>query len=156
MSWESQTNIWNGTEFYKHRFEDLTCRFHDRKVFSKLDMKKGYHQLLLHQDSRAIPTFSTPLGNIRPKRLIFDAKSTQDLFNEAMFSIFGDIPKCLNQRDDILICGCTLDTHTQKILETLLQRTLASHSKEIMPILGMRTRIYGYRFFKRRTETNRK
>ena len=58
---------------------------------------------------------------MRPKRLIFGAKSAPDLFDEAMFRIFGDIPMCLNQRDDILIGGTTLEEHN-KTPETVLQR----------------------------------
>ena len=51
--------------------EDFSCKFHDCNVFSKMDLKQGYHQLMLHPDSRAIVTFSTPWGNMRPKRLIW-------------------------------------------------------------------------------------
>ena len=58
--------------------EDFTCKFHDCKVFSKMDLKQGYHQLILHPDSRAVATFSTPWGNMRPKRLLFGAKSSHD------------------------------------------------------------------------------
>lgn len=58
---------------------------------------------------------------MRPNRLIFGAKASQDLFDEAMFSIFGDIPFYLNQRDDILIGGTTLEEHN-KTLKTVLQR----------------------------------
>ena len=39
---------------------------------------------------------------------------------EAMYRIFGDIPHCLNQRDDILICGTKIDEHN-KTLEIVLQ-----------------------------------
>ena len=108
--------------------EDFTCKFHDCKVFSKMDLRQGYHQLILHPDSRSVATFSTPWGNMRPKRLIFGAKSSQDLFDEAMFRIIGDIPKCLNQRDDILIGGATLEDHN-RMLEAVLQRAkdLESH-----------------------------
>ena len=93
--------------------EDFTYKFHDCKIFSKFDLKQGYHQLQLHPDSRAIATFSTPWGNMRPKRLVFGAKSSQDLFDQTMFRIFGDIPRCLNQRDDILIGGCNLEEHNK-------------------------------------------
>ena len=75
--------------------EDFTCKFHDCKVFSKMDLKQGYHQLILHPISRAVATFCTPWGNIRPKRLIFGAKSSQDLFDEAMFRIFWRYSKML-------------------------------------------------------------
>ena len=62
-----------------------------------------------------------PWGNMRSKRLIFGAKASQDLFDETMFNIFGDIPKCLNQRDEILIGGRNLQEHNGT-LEKVLQR----------------------------------
>ena len=68
-----------------------------------MDLRQGYHQLALDPASRAVATFATPWGNYRPKRLIFGAKASQDLFDETMQRIFGDIPRCLNQRDDLLI-----------------------------------------------------
>ncbi len=69
--------------------------------WTKMDLRQGYHQLALDPASRAVATFATPWGNYRPKRLIFGAKASQDLFDETMQRIFGDIPRCLNQRDDL-------------------------------------------------------
>ena len=98
--------------------EDFMYKFHDSVIFS---MRQGYHQLLLDPESRKIATFSTPWGNFRPKRLIFGAKSSQDLFDETIYCIFGDIPRCLNQGDDILLGGRNLEEHN-KTLESVLQR----------------------------------
>ena len=84
-------------------------------------MRSGYHQLMLHADSRAVVTFSTPWGNYRPKRLIFCAKASQDLFDDMMVKIFGDIPMCLNQRDDILIGGQNIEEHNET-LRAVFQR----------------------------------
>ncbi|XP_028407514.1 uncharacterized protein LOC114530123 [Dendronephthya gigantea] len=95
--------------------EDFIYKFHDCSVFSKLDMRQGYHQLLLDPESRMIATFSTLWGNMRAKRLIFGAKSSQDLFDEAMYRIFGDIQGCLSQRDDILIGGRNTEEHDKSI-----------------------------------------
>ena len=67
--------------------EDFMYKFHDSVIFS---MRQGYHQLLLDPESRKIATFSTPWGNFRPKRLIFGTKSSQDLFDETIYCIFGD------------------------------------------------------------------
>ena len=67
--------------------EYFTCKFHDGKgIFSKMDLKQGYHQLILHPDSRVVATFSTTWANMRLKRLIFGARSYHDLFDEAMFN----------------------------------------------------------------------
>ena len=128
--------------------EDFRCKFHVCKIFSKKDLKQGYYQLLLHPDSRAIATLSTPWGNMRPKRLIFGAKSSQDLFDEAMYRIFGDISHCLNQRDDILIGDSTLAEHNQT-LETVLKRERdfgITLNKEKCLFGVQELEFYGYRF----------
>ena len=52
---------------------------------------------------------------------MFGAKSSQDVFDEAMFRIFGDIPLCLNQRDDILLGGRDDEEH-REVLKTVLQQ----------------------------------
>ena len=95
-----------------------------------LASRMGYHQLMLHPASRAIATFSTPWGNIRPERLILGAKSSQDAFHEVIYRIFGDIDGCLNQSEDILICAKTQEEH-DKILEKVLQKLLTMESLSV-------------------------
>ncbi len=51
--------------------EDFTSQLNDCKVFSKLDLRQGYHQLPLDAESSKLATFSTPWGNFRPHRLVF-------------------------------------------------------------------------------------
>ena len=77
--------------------EDFTHKLHECKIFSKLDLRQGYHQLLLHPESRAVAAISTPWGNMRPKRLVFGAKSSQNSFDDVMQRIFGDIPTVLSK-----------------------------------------------------------
>ena len=102
------------------RVEDFIYRLHDCKIFTKLDLTQGYHQLAVDPSTRQIATFSTPWGDYRPQRLVFGAKSSQDVFDEAMFRIFGDIHHCLNQRDDILQGGRDQTEH-REVLETVLK-----------------------------------
>ena len=101
--------------------EDFTFAFNDCKVFSKLDLKQGYHQLTLDEESRKLATFSTPWGNYRPKRLIFGAKSSQDAFDDIMSKIFSGIPRCMIQRDDILIGAPDVKEH-DKTLRAVLEQ----------------------------------
>lgn len=101
--------------------EDFTYSLRDCKIFSKLDLKQGYHQLRVGQETAKVATFSTPWGNYRPRRLVFGAKSSQDVFDEAMFRVFGDIPHCMLQRDDLLIGGRDKEEH-DKTLEEVLKR----------------------------------
>ena len=101
--------------------EDFIHRFHDCSIWTKMDLRQGYHQLSLDPASRAVATFATPWENYRPKQLIFGAKASQDLFDETMQRFFGDIPRCLNQRDDLLI-GARNWTEHNATLEAVLQR----------------------------------
>ena len=50
------------------------------KVFSKLDLKWGYHQLELSPESREITTFATPDGLFRYKRLLFGVCSASEQY----------------------------------------------------------------------------
>lgn len=128
--------------------EDFAHKFHDCKYFSKLDMTMGYHQLLLDPESRDVATFSTPWGNMRPRRLIFGAKASQDSFDDCMFRIFGHIPRCLNQRDDLLIGAPTKEEHDET-LETVMQVAEdygVTFSLEKCQFGVSEIDFYGYRF----------
>ena len=130
--------------------EDFVYRFHDCRVFSKMDLRRCYHQLTLHPDSRGIATFSTPWGNLRPKRLIFRAKSSRDLFDEMIFKIFGEIPDCMCQRDDILIGGRNLKEHNAT-LSAVLQRAEEfgiTFNQDKCQFGVKEIEFYGYKFTK--------
>ena len=78
----------------------------------------------------------------------FHSKSSQDLFDEAMFRIFKDIPNCLNQRDDILIGGATLEDHNET-LEKVLQRASnfgITLNREKCQFGVSEFEFYGYKF----------
>ena len=42
------------------RVEHFIYHLHDRKIFTKLDLRQGYHQLILDPATRQVATFSTP------------------------------------------------------------------------------------------------
>ena len=73
--------------------EDFIQKFHDCTIWTKLDLRQGYHQLELHPESRSVATFSTPWGNFRPRRPVFGGKASQDVFDEAMYKIFERLLK---------------------------------------------------------------
>ena len=128
--------------------EDFIHTFHDCTVFSKLDLRSGYQQLTLDEASRKVTTFSTPWGNYRPKTLPFGAKTSQDVFDETMFRLYGDIPRCLNQRDDILIGGRNQAEHDHT-LKTVLKRTSdcgVTLNKDKCQFSVKEIEFYGYLF----------
>ena len=114
--------------------EDFSYRLHDCKIFTKLDFRQGYDQLALDPSTKQVATFSTAWGNYRPQRLVFGAKSSQDVSDEVMFRIFGDIHHCLNQRDDILLGGRDQTEH-REVLKTVLKRA-RDHGMEQIDFFG--------------------
>ena len=61
------------------------------------------------------------MGELQTDQTDFGAKASQDMFDETIFRIFGDIPHCLNQRDDLLTRGSTLEEHNAT-LKAILER----------------------------------
>ena len=91
------------------------------KVFSKLDPNQGYHQLVLHPDSRHITTFSTHLGLYRYKRLSFGVNAAAEKFQDVIATAISDIPNVMNITDDVIIYGANTEEH-DKTLHAILTR----------------------------------
>lgn len=53
-------------------------------IFSKIDLKNAYSQLVLDENSRELTTISTHLGLFRFKSLVYGLKSALRIFSEAM------------------------------------------------------------------------
>ena len=54
---------------------DILPELNKATVFSKIDLKEGYHQIELHDNCRDITTFATHKGIYRYKRLIYGISS---------------------------------------------------------------------------------
>ena len=80
--------------------------------------------------------------------MVFGAKASQDLFDDAMSRIFGDIPQCLNQRDDILIGARDWKEHNET-LGSVSQRAEdygITFNKPECHFGQTQITFYGYRF----------
>ena len=81
-------------------------------LFSKLDLKWGYHQLELHPDSRSITTFTTRRGLYRYNRLMFDISSAPELYQHV-------IQQVLQECDDIIVEGKSTEEHDRRLQRVL-------------------------------------
>ena len=125
--------------------DDIIVQLNQAKVFSKLDLNSGYHQLVLHEDSRNISTFATHVGLRRYKRLNFGVTSAAEIFQNHIAELLSDIPNCMNISDDILIFGKSQKEHDlalQKVFELLrekqltLNRAKCEFNKDSIDFLG--------------------
>ena len=80
-------------------------------MFSKLDLRSGYHQLSLAPESCYITTFATHTGLKRYTRLNFGTNSASEIFQKIINEQIRDIPGALNISDDVIIFGKTQAEH---------------------------------------------
>ena len=99
--------------------DDIIHSLNGAKKFSKLDLRSGYHQLVLAPESRHITTFATHKGLKRYKRLNFGTSSAAEIFQHTMVCLEG-INGVLNISDDIIF-GKTTAEH-DKALKEIFQR----------------------------------
>ena len=88
------------------------------KVFSKLDLKWGYHQLELGSESREITNFATPDGFFRYKRLLFGVCSASEQYQHEIASALAGIEGVQNISDDIVLHGPDTETHNRRLRQT--------------------------------------
>ena len=105
--------------------DELIHKLNGAKVFSKLDLRHGYHQILLAPESRYITTFRT-----------------QHAISQALAGIEGVI----NISDDILIFGTTQAAHDktlrmvfERLRETglTLNKAKCAYNKSTLEFFGM-------------------
>ena len=101
--------------------DELINDLNGAKIFSKVDLRSGYHQLELDKNSRSITTFSTHVGLFRYKRLKFGVCSASEVFQKEIRTIVSDLEGVANIADDILIYGSTQEKH-DVALEALFRR----------------------------------
>ena len=90
-------------------------------VFSKLDLKWGYHQIELSEESRGITTFVTHKGLFRYRRLMFGITSAPEKYQQVIQQVLQDCSGTANISDDIIIYGPNTAEHDKR-LEKVLTR----------------------------------
>ena len=98
-------------------------------VYSKLDLRAGYHQIPLAADSQNITTFATHKGLRRYARLNFGTNSASEMFQHIISELLRDIPGAMNISDDIIVFGKTQADHDEALRATFL--TTTSHSTRV-------------------------
>jgi hypothetical protein len=95
--------------------DDIAVDLNGCKMFSKLDLTQGYHQILLHPDSRYITTFSTHIGLWQYKRLNFGMSCSAEIFQRIISDVIAGIPGTRNISDDIYVGGKDITEHDERL-----------------------------------------
>jgi hypothetical protein len=99
--------------------EDVIYLVNGATVFSKIDLMKAFHQMLIDEQSRNLTTITTHIGLFRYKRLHMGIASASEIFTERIRTMLEGIPGQLNMTDDILVYGNTRAEHQQNLMAVL-------------------------------------
>jgi hypothetical protein len=90
-------------------------------VFSKLDLKWGYHQIELDEQPQQYTMFATHTGLYWYKRVMFRVSAAPEIYQHVIQQSLQVCPRVQNISDDIIVFGKTQQEHDHK-LNTVLAR----------------------------------
>ena len=76
-----------------------------KRIFTVLDLKHGYQQMPLHEESRACTTMSTPLGPMQWKVVPMGANNGNAVSQRMMEDPLGPVRDCADPFVDEIIIG---------------------------------------------------
>ena len=100
---------------------DIMASLSGAKVFSKLDLKKGYYQIPVHPDDQKKTAIITPFGLFIFKRMPFGLRNAGMTFQRFMDMILGGLPFVIIYLDDLLVFSPDPISHLQHLREVLLK-----------------------------------
>ena len=102
-------------------------------IFSKTDLKWGYHQIVLRSDSHNITAFQDNSGLYCFKWLLFGITSASEQYNHVITNLFSVCPGVASIFDDIIVFGKDKSEHDKNLdlfFKTLIQNGLTANPKK--------------------------
>jgi transposase InsO family protein len=103
--------------------EDMFDKLQGHRLFSKMDLTKGFWQIPMEEASRKILAMDTPLGLYEPNSMPFGMKNAPAVFQREMQRVLKDrlYQGVMVFIDDILIYSKTAEEHAE-LVEWVLKR----------------------------------
>lgn len=104
--------------------EDQLDKLGNKRIFTKLDLKDGFHQLTIHPDHTKYFAFNTPSGQYEFTKLPFGYSEAPAEFQKRILQIFDSMiraNKILIYIDDILIPTFSVVENLQILREVLIR-----------------------------------
>ena len=99
--------------------QDIFDSMSGARFFSKLDLKSGYYQVLMDDQSIRYTAFTTPLGHFEFIRMPFGLRNAPAEFCKIMQDVLGDLPFVRVYLDDITVFSRTFAEHCKHLLIVL-------------------------------------
>lgn len=102
-------------------FEEISPNLAGKNIFCVFDLKDGFHQIKLDEQSSKLCTFSTPFGCYRFLRAPFGLSSVPEVFQRLTQKYFGNIKGVTVYFDDIL-CAASSKEELDEIITQVLAK----------------------------------
>ena len=107
------------------------------KIFSSLDLRSAYQQIVVEQESRKYTAFRTHTGQYQWRRMSFGLASAPGIWCYLMAEVLGDDPLlqkyCIPYLDDLLLFSQTIEEHAEllrRLFKALRRANLRVHSEK--------------------------
>ena len=148
--------------YYSRTIDELISMFAGAKVFTIVDMDKGYWQVVLHPDSRKYTCMAFDLGRYQFKRLPMGSKVASDIFRKILDFVFIGLPGVTGIAEEMVIYGQNEEEHDRSLilfLETtrknglILNKKKLQFKKEEVSFFGHRWNSTGISPYPKKTES---
>ncbi|XP_060854871.1 uncharacterized protein K02A2.6-like [Metopolophium dirhodum] len=106
-------------QFLIPTLEELRLNLNNKNWFTLFDLKNGFWQIKLDEQSSNLCTFSTPFGFYRFTRLPFGLSCAPEDIQKRSIECFGDINNVYIYFDDLLIATEDEKTHDEVVIQVL-------------------------------------
>lgn len=103
------------------RLQDFTYQLHNKKIFSKLDLKMAYYQIPISQEDAQKTAIITPFGLFEFNCMTFGLRNASQTFQRFMHEVLRGVDGCFCYIDDILLYSEDEESH-KKLLHQVLDR----------------------------------
>jgi hypothetical protein len=108
-------NVTTPDKYPLPNMQDLSTFLHGSKIFSKLDLSKGYYQVPMNESDIPKTAIITPFGLYEFLFMPFGLKNAAQTFQCLMDSLFRNIPFIFIYLDDILIFSSSRSQHLSQL-----------------------------------------
>lgn len=108
------------------KFDEIIEKLADKKYFCVFDLKDGFHQIKLDNESSNLCMFSTPFGVFRYLRAPFGLSVLPEYFQRSTSRIFGAIDGVTVYFDDIL-CAAKSKDELYKVVQKVIEAARFNH-----------------------------
>ena len=101
------------------RIEDIFVNLAGGKHFSKLDLRKAYHQMEVTEESKKFLTINTHKGLFHYNRLVLGVSSSPAIWQRAKDQVLQGIPGTQCILNDMIASGKTDEVHLENLKSVL-------------------------------------